>query len=119
MLDVPLSKREHVSWTAYLRRLRSVRQLHGRDVTIQLVVALVFLRLDYCNAVLAGLPAITLAPLQRVLHAAAYLVNDPRPHTPCYAGTQRTSLVADSSTDRVQTVLARTRVTDQPCTGLH
>ena len=43
--------------------------------TIQLVVALVFSRLDYCNAVLAGLPATTLALLQRVLHAAARLVN--------------------------------------------
>ena len=48
-----------------IRRLRSVRQLLGRDVTIQLVVALVFSRLDYCNAVLAGLPVTTLAQLQR------------------------------------------------------
>jgi hypothetical protein len=42
-------------------------------------VALVFSRLDYCNAVLAGLPAATLAPLQPVLHAAARLVNCLRP----------------------------------------
>ena len=48
----------------HLRRLSSVRQLLGRDVTMQLVVAFVFLRLDYCNAVLTSLPAITLAPLQ-------------------------------------------------------
>jgi hypothetical protein len=39
-----------------------------------------FSRLDYCNALLAGLPAVTLAPLQQVLHAAARLVNDLRPH---------------------------------------
>ena len=37
-------------------------------------------RLDYCNSVLAGLPASILAPLQRVLHAAARLVNGLRPH---------------------------------------
>ena len=37
------------------------------------------LRLDYCNAVLAGLPATTLAPLQRILHAAARLVVNLRP----------------------------------------
>ena len=43
-------------------------------------LALVFSRLDYCNAVLAGLPAATLAPLQRDLHAAARLVNDLLPH---------------------------------------
>jgi len=80
MLDAQLTMRDHISRTAqvcffHLRRLRSVRYSLGRDVTIQLVVALVFLRLDYCNAVLAGLPATTLAPLQRVLHAAARLVN--------------------------------------------
>jgi len=84
MLDAQLSMREHIARTAqacffHLRRLRSVRQLLGRDVTIKLVVALVFSRLDYCNAVLAGLPAATLAPLQRVLHAAARLVNGLRP----------------------------------------
>ena len=36
-------------------------------------------RLDYCNAVLAGPPATTLAPFQRVLHAAARLVLNLRP----------------------------------------
>ena len=35
-----------------IRRLRSVRQLLGRDVTIHLVVALVFSRFDYFNVVL-------------------------------------------------------------------
>ena len=36
--------------------------------------AFILSRVDYCNAVLAGLPATTLAPLQRVLNAAARLV---------------------------------------------
>ena len=38
--------------------------------------------IDYCNAVLASLPASTLAPLQRVLNAAARLVLElgPRDH---------------------------------------
>ena len=85
LLDAQLSLREQISRTAqvcffHLRRLRSIRQLLGRDVTLKLVVALVFSRLDYCNAVLAGLPAVSLAPLQRVLHAAARLVNGLRPH---------------------------------------
>ena len=48
-------------------------------VTAQLVSALVLSRLDYCNAVLVGLPASTLAPFQRVLHAAARLILDLRP----------------------------------------
>ena len=47
---------------------------------MKLVVALVFWRLDYCNAELAGPTAATLAPLQRVLHAAARLVNVLRLH---------------------------------------
>jgi len=42
--------------------------------------------------------------------ATAHLVN---------AGIQRTLLVADSSTDRVQTVPARTLVCDRPRIGLH
>ena len=37
------------------------------------------LHLDYCNIVLVGLPAATLAPLQRVLRMAARLVLDLKP----------------------------------------
>jgi len=48
-------------------------------VTARLVIALVLLRLDYCNAVLAVLPASTLASFQRVLHAAACTVLDLKP----------------------------------------
>jgi hypothetical protein len=84
MIDAELTMQEHVNRTAqtcfyHLRRLRSVRQQLGRDVTAQLVSALVLSRLDYCNAVLADLPASTLAPFQKVLHAAARLVLGLRP----------------------------------------
>jgi len=63
----------------HLRRLRSVRRQLSRDVSARLVSAVVLSRLDYCNAVLAGLPAAALAPLQRVLNAAARLGLDLKP----------------------------------------
>ena len=65
--------------TYHLRRLRSIRRHLGRDVTARLVSAFVNSRLGYCNSLLAHLPASTLAPLQRVLNAAARLVMDLKP----------------------------------------
>ena len=80
-IDAELSMRDHISRTtrACYSHLRRLRTLLGRDVTVQLVCALVLSRLDYCNAIYAGLPAVTLAPLQRVLHSAARLVYDLKP----------------------------------------
>ena len=59
MIDAELSMREHVSQMCFchLRRLRSTRRQLGRHVTAWLVSALALSRLDFCNAVLAGLPA--------------------------------------------------------------
>ena len=54
------------------------RQL-GQDVRERLVCALVLSQLDYCNVVLADLPASTLAPLQRVLSVAARVLLDLKP----------------------------------------
>jgi len=75
---------DHVSRVArtcffHLRRLCSLRRQLGRDVTARLVSALVLSRLDYCNAILVGLPQTTLSSLQRVLHAAARMVLNLRP----------------------------------------
>ena len=53
--------------------------LLGQEVTARLVSAFVVSRLDYCNAILIGLPVSTLAPLQRVMHAAVRLVCDLKP----------------------------------------
>jgi len=52
-----------------LQRLCAVRDKHGQEFTGRLVSAFILSRLDYCNAVLAGLPALTLAPLHQVMHA--------------------------------------------------
>ena len=58
----------------HIRRLKSVRRILGREVTLGLVSAFVTTTLDYCNSVLAGLPHVTIDPLQRVQNADARLV---------------------------------------------
>ena len=63
----------------HIRRLRQICRLLGRDVAAKLVSTFVISRLDYGNAVLAGLPELTIAPLQRVLNAAAHPVLGLRP----------------------------------------
>jgi len=63
----------------HLRHLQSVHCPLGRDVFAQLVSNFVLQRPDHGNAALAGLPASTLAPLQRILHATVRLVLDIKP----------------------------------------
>ena len=55
-------------------------------------VSAIMSRLDYCNAVLAGLPASTLVPFQRVLHAAVRTVLDLKPRD---SSSSRVALVAE------------------------
>jgi len=81
MFDSELSMKSHshISKTAsacffHLRRLRQLRGVVTYEVMKQLVTSLVLSRLDYCNSELFGLPASTLAPLQRVQNVAARLV---------------------------------------------
>ena len=58
----------------HLRQLRIVRRTLDVDAAHALVRALIHSRLDYCNSVLAGLPAYMFKRLQSVLNAAARLV---------------------------------------------
>ena len=62
------------TWFYHLRRLRQIRRLLGCDVARTVVTAIVLSRIDYCNAVLSGLPQSTIAPLQQVLNVAAHVV---------------------------------------------
>jgi len=71
--------KQHVTKVAsncfyHLHRLRQIRRVVGKEVTAQLVSAFILSRLDYCNALLAGLPRATTDPLQRVQNQAARLV---------------------------------------------
>ena len=71
---------------------------------MRIVTALVMSRLDYCNAVLADLPASTLAPFQRVLHAAAAARSVLDCATVCDPGSPRVALVTSRREDPVQVV---------------
>ena len=69
----------------HIRRVREIRRLFGRDVAAELVSAFVISRLDYGNAVFAVLPGSTVAPVQRMLNAAACLVLGLRSRDPVTA----------------------------------
>jgi len=56
------------------RMLRQIRNSVCQTVMAQLVMSLVITRIDYCNSILANLPACRLVPLQRVQNAASWLV---------------------------------------------
>jgi len=76
LLDRELTMKRHVSKTVstcfyHLRRLRQLRRHVDIDTIKQLVSAFIFSRLDYCNAVLYGIPQSTVGPLQRVQNATA------------------------------------------------
>jgi hypothetical protein len=78
-LDSTLSMQTHISFLIktcffHLRRIASIRRYLTRDACAKLVVSLIFSRLDYCNSLLAGLPASSIQGLQRVQNAAARLV---------------------------------------------
>ena len=84
-LDSELTLQRHVNIVAslcfyHIRRLKQVCKLLGPGVATTLVSAFVLSRLDYCNAILAGLPKTTIAPLQRAQNAAARLVAQLGPH---------------------------------------
>ncbi len=57
-----------------MHNIRKIRPFLTQHAAHLLVQALVISRLDYCNALLAGLPSCTIKPLQMIQNAAARLV---------------------------------------------
>ena len=83
-MDHQLSFTDHIatmtrSCRFALYNIRKIRPFLSEQATQLLVQALVLSRLDYCNALLAGLPACTIKPLQLIQNAAARVVfNEPK-----------------------------------------
>ncbi len=84
IFDDQLTLKEHIAKTAqscrfglyYIRKIRPFLTEHAAQLLVQ---ALVISRLDYCNALLAGLPSNTIKSLQMIQNAAARLVfNEPK-----------------------------------------
>ncbi len=75
---------DHIAKTARscrfaLYNIKKIRPFLSEHATQLLVQALVLSRLDYCNALLAGLPASSIKPLQLIQNAAARLIfNEPK-----------------------------------------
>ena len=79
LLGGELTMRPHIARTAltcffHHRRLRQLRRFADQSTMQRLVSAFVIARLDYCKSVTSGLPASSLAPLNRFLSAAVRLV---------------------------------------------
>ncbi len=75
IFDDQLTFKDHIAKTARSCRfaLHNIRKIRP-FLTQLLVQALVISRLDYCNALLAGLPSHAIKPLQMIQNAAARLV---------------------------------------------
>ncbi len=84
VIDDKLNFSDHISKTArscrfVLYNIKKIRPFLWEHATQLLVQALVLSRLDYCNALLAGLPASCIKPLQLIQNAAARLIfNEPK-----------------------------------------
>ncbi len=84
MNDDKLNFTDHITKTARscrfaLYNIKKIRPFLSEHATQLLVQALVLSRLDYCNALLAGLPASSIIPLQLIQNAAARLIfNEPK-----------------------------------------
>ncbi len=84
IFDDQLTFKEHIAKTARscrfaLHNIRKIRPFLTEHAAQLLVQALVISRLDYCNALLAGLTSNTIKPLQMIQNAATRLVfNEPK-----------------------------------------
>ncbi len=84
VIDDKLNFSDHINKSARscrftLYNIKKIRPFLSEHATQLLVQVLVLSRLDYCNALLAGLPANSIKPLQLIQNAAKRLIfNEPK-----------------------------------------
>ncbi len=83
IFDSSLSFDYHVQYTVknsffHLRNIARLRSMLSLPVTERLINTLVFSRIDYCNALLVGVPKTTLNKLQCVQNSAARILTGAR-----------------------------------------
>ncbi len=83
IFDDQLTFKEHIAKTARscrfaLHNIRKIRPFLTEHAAQLLVQALVISWLDYCNALLAGVPSNTIKPLQMINAAARLVFNEPK-----------------------------------------
>ncbi len=84
MIDDQLTFSDHIAKSIRSSRFvlfntKKIRSFLSEHATQLLVQALVLSRLDYCNALLAGLPDSSIKPLQLIQNVAArFIFNDPK-----------------------------------------
>ncbi len=108
IFDDQLTFKEHIAKSARscrfaLHNIRKIRPFLTEHAAQLLVQALVISRLDYCNALLTGLPLSTIKPLQMIQNAAARLVfKEPMLHLSFSPCTGYQLQLASSSSDELE-----------------
>ena len=82
-VDTTMSMRRHITQLTstcfgVLRQIRSIRRCLTSSARTMLVTCFVYARLDYCNAMFAGLPRCDLDRLQSIQNAAVRLISGAR-----------------------------------------
>ncbi len=85
IFDEQLTFKDHIAKTTRscrfaLHNIRKIRPFLTEHAAQLLVQALVISRLDYCNALLAGLPSSTIKPLQMIQNASSMSQKEPMLH---------------------------------------
>ena len=106
LLDSQLDMKSHIYSIVsdgfyHLRRLRQLRRILSRDLRQRLVSALILSRIDYCNAVLVGLPASSLKSLQRTDQSSCPLCCWSRTVWQCVRNIERATLAPDRTKNRI------------------